>query len=80
MSYEGHPFWRKYSEAFPTTALGIERVASILRYMSRCPVTDGDHDWRYASNAPGWVTGDDCARCQQCQQLGIKPLEAKNEG
>ena len=71
-----HPLWKKYREAFPTMALGIERSASILRYLSPCLATDKDHDWRYASNAPGWVIGDDCARCQNCQQSGIKPAEA----
>ena len=70
---------RPTAEEIRNQYFGIERSASILRYMSRCPVTDRDHDWRYASNAPGWVIGDDCARCQKCQQLGIKPLEAKNE-
>lgn len=24
------------------------------------------HDWRYASDAPGWVIGDDCVICQNC--------------
>ena len=56
-----------------------ERTQSIRIYVSRCPVDWKDHDWRYASNAPGWLIGDDCARCQKCQQLGIKPLEAKHE-
>lgn len=72
-------FWHRYSKQYPTMALGVERSASILRYMSRCPVTDKDHDWRYASHAPGWINGDDCAFCQDCEQRAIKPLEAKNE-
>ena len=56
-----------------------DRTESLRRYLSRCPVTDKDHDWRYASDAPGWLIGDECARCQQCQQKAIKPLETMRE-
>ncbi len=56
--------------------MSADRTASLQRYLSRCPVIDKDHDWRYASDAPGWLTGDECARCEKCQQKAIKPLEA----
>lgn len=37
------------------------------RVPSFCPATGGDHDWRYASHAPGWRLGDTCAICQSCK-------------
>ena len=33
------------------------------------------HDWRAASNAPGWVIGDDCVICQNCQLRAIASSE-----
>jgi hypothetical protein len=36
------------------------------------PCTDGgDHDWRYASHAPGWKLGDKCVICQRCKRRKV---------
>ena len=51
-----------------------DRERSLAAYIGTCPVNDKAHDWRYASDAPGWKLGDDCARCERCQLKGIKPV------
>ena len=53
------------------------RNDSLAEYHKPCPATAmrKRHDWRYASDAPGWRVGDDCARCERCQMKGIKPAE-----
>lgn len=57
--------------------MSADREASLQRYYSRCPVTDKRHDWRYASDAPGWINGDECVRCERCQIKAIAPAMRK---
>lgn len=50
-----------------------DRAASMLLYGKPCPSTMKPHDWRHATDAPGWHVGDECVRCQICQQKAIQP-------
>ncbi len=51
--------------------MNYERAASIVQYRKRCLVTNKPHDWRHATDAPGWEVGDECVRCQDCQLKAI---------
>lgn len=55
---------------------GLTREQSISLYSKVCPATYKQHDWRHATDAPGWLIGDDCVRCEACQLKAIAP-EAK---
>lgn len=48
-----------------------ERDASISLYSKLCPATYKPHDWRHATDAPGWHYGDECVRCEACQLKAI---------
>lgn len=50
-----------------------DREKSLALYSKPCPATYRAHDWRYASDAPGWRIGDDCVRCECCQLKAIFP-------
>lgn len=50
-----------------------DRENSLQLYTSRCPATYKNHDWRHATDAPGWKIGDECVRCQACQMKAIQP-------
>lgn len=50
-----------------------DRARSLVLYDKRCPVTYHRHDWRMATDAPGWKLGDYCVRCENCKQKAIVP-------
>lgn len=47
------------------------RANSLAQYAKPCPVTMKPHDWRHATDAPGWKIGDECVRCEKC---GLKAI------
>lgn len=51
-----------------------DRSNSIAEYKKPCPATQKAHDWRHATDAPGWRVGDVCVRCQVCQ---LKAIDAE---
>lgn len=61
------------AEAFLET-----RRESQAIYLGVCPVTDKAHDWRAASDAPGRRYGDECVRCERCQQKAIAPARREH--
>lgn len=50
-----------------------DRERSIAEYAKSCPAALTPHDWRHATDAPGWRLGDECVRCQACQLKAIAP-------
>lgn len=50
-----------------------DRGRSLMEYVKPCPVSGIEHDWRKATDAPGWKVGDECVRCQACQLKAIDP-------
>jgi hypothetical protein len=52
-----------------------DRARSIKIYNDMCFATGQSHDWRHATNAPGWMIGDECVRCQECQLKAIAPYK-----
>lgn len=48
-----------------------DRTRSLAEYGRMCPATYKEHDWRHATDAPGWRVGDACVRCQECQLKAI---------
>lgn len=52
------------------------RMYSLSEYSAQCPSTLKAHDWRHATDAPGWRVGDECVRCQECQRKAIMPTQA----
>lgn len=49
------------------------RAVSLAIYDKLCPVTMKRHDWRHATDAPGWKLCDYCVRCESCQLKAIVP-------
>lgn len=52
------------------------RLSSLMEYSKTCLATFKAHDWRHATDAPGWKLGDGCVRCQDCQLKAIFPVNA----
>ncbi len=50
-----------------------KRLLSKETYDQPCPVNMKEHDWRHATDAPGWRIGDETVRCECCGQKGISP-------
>ncbi len=56
-----------------------DRDRSISEYIKACPATGREHDWRHATDAPGWHIGDECVRCETCQLKAID-IRPKDKG
>ena len=64
----------------PYEAYMETRWESQAIYHGVCPVTQKQHDWRHATDAPGRRYGDECVRCERCQMKAIAPAAGKEEG